>query len=180
MDAANDDYHLRFDLPCIDAGDPTTFDDDGSIADVGAFPFDPLYDRIGTTSCTSNANSTGQDAILTTYGSLIVSDNLVLFQVSQLPANKFGYMLMSATPDFVPLFGGGQGNLCLGASQIRFNQFALNTGPTGSVGFQPDLTNLPQGVTIQPGEDWFFQFWYRDNNPQLTNNTSSANRLLFQ
>lgn len=147
---------------------------------MGAFPFDPFYDRIGTTSCTSNASSSGQDANLTTYGSLIVADNLVLFQVTQLPPNKFGYMLMSATPDFVPLFGGGPGNLCLGSPQIRFNPFVLNTGPGGVVGFQPDLTNLPQSTTILPGEDWFFQLWYRDNNPQLTNNTSSANHLLFQ
>jgi len=34
------DFHLRLASPCIDAGDPIyTFDDDGSISDMGVYPF---------------------------------------------------------------------------------------------------------------------------------------------
>jgi nitrous oxidase accessory protein NosD len=37
------DLHLLPGSPCIDAGDPTTFDPDGSVADLGAFPAADLY-----------------------------------------------------------------------------------------------------------------------------------------
>ena len=38
-DATNLDYRLRGDSPCIDAGDPSApFDDDGTVADLGALP----------------------------------------------------------------------------------------------------------------------------------------------
>ncbi|MCK5051572.1 MAG: T9SS type A sorting domain-containing protein [Candidatus Cloacimonetes bacterium] len=43
VDAANGDYHLTENSPCIDAGDPTSpLDPDGTIADMGAFYFDQL------------------------------------------------------------------------------------------------------------------------------------------
>ncbi len=41
VDAGSGDYHLQFESPCIDAGDPTLgFDPDGSIADMGAWFYD--------------------------------------------------------------------------------------------------------------------------------------------
>ncbi|GEM_PF-706225 len=41
VNASAGDYHLRGTSPCIDSGDPTsTFDNDGSIADMGAYYFD--------------------------------------------------------------------------------------------------------------------------------------------
>jgi len=43
--AAGVDAHLRSGSPCIDAGDPTRFDADGSRSDVGAYPFATLYTR---------------------------------------------------------------------------------------------------------------------------------------
>ncbi len=38
MDPANGDYRLRFTSPCLDAGNPTISDPDGSRSDMGAFP----------------------------------------------------------------------------------------------------------------------------------------------
>ena len=41
LDAANGDYHLTENSPCIDAGDPNSpFDPDGTISDMGAFYYD--------------------------------------------------------------------------------------------------------------------------------------------
>jgi parallel beta-helix repeat protein len=37
VDAENNDFHLRYDSPCIDAGIVSVLDPDGSISDVGAF-----------------------------------------------------------------------------------------------------------------------------------------------
>ncbi|MEM7305828.1 MAG: right-handed parallel beta-helix repeat-containing protein [Planctomycetota bacterium] len=45
VNAQGGDYHLTAPSPCIDAGDPTLLDPDGSVADVGAFPFAVLYGR---------------------------------------------------------------------------------------------------------------------------------------
>ena len=41
VDPEAEDYHLLEDSPCIDAGDPTTLDLDGTVADIGRFAFDP-------------------------------------------------------------------------------------------------------------------------------------------
>lgn len=39
------DYYLQPDSPCIDAGDPDyTPDPDGSVTDLGAYPFSPFYE----------------------------------------------------------------------------------------------------------------------------------------
>lgn len=43
------DYHLEPGSPCIDKGDPSTFDPDGTIADIGAFPQADLYVDRNTT-----------------------------------------------------------------------------------------------------------------------------------
>ena len=79
----------------------------------------------------------------------------------------------------VPLFGGGQGNLCLSGPIIRFDKFVLNSGSGGAVTFSPDLTNLPQGTVISPGETWNFQHWTRDVNPTQTSNTSNGLEIQF-
>jgi hypothetical protein len=42
-DEAAHDYYLLPGSPCIDAGDPTVLDPDGSVADMGAHPFDPAH-----------------------------------------------------------------------------------------------------------------------------------------
>ena len=157
------------------AGDPW-----GSVVSAGGDQGNPgshlsvACSGIGTNYCDSNPNSTGSVALLAASGSAVVADNALTLQVDLLPQSKFGYMLLSDTQGFVGLFGGSQGNLCLGGSMVRFSKNVLNSGAAGSVSFSPDLTALPQGTVIAPGTQWNFQFWYRDSNPGATSNTSNG------
>jgi hypothetical protein len=157
----------------------------GSVVSAGADQGNPgsyltvACSGIGTSYCDSNSNSTGSVALLTASGSAVVADNALTLQVNALPPSKFGYMLMSNTQGFVGLFGGSQGNLCLGGSIVRFSKNVLNSGTAGSISFSPDLTALPQGTVIAPGSQWNFQFWFRDNNPGATSNTSNGLAVNF-
>ena len=55
-----DDYHLTVDSPCIDTGDPTyPLDPDGTIADMGAYPFYQEFEIVVTDL--SYANLMGED-----------------------------------------------------------------------------------------------------------------------
>lgn len=49
------DYRLRPSSPCIDAGDPSRLDEDGSRLDLGAFPFDPRRGSVGRKSSVAGA-----------------------------------------------------------------------------------------------------------------------------
>ncbi len=135
---------------------------------------------VGSSSCAPNANSTGSGAIFCANGSTVVADNDLNFSVDDLPTNQFGYFLMSRGTTFVPGFGGSQGILCVGSPFYRFNAFVLNSGSAGMFHFSPDVNNLPQAQVFLPGESWFFQAWYRDNNPGTTSNTTNAMALSFQ
>jgi hypothetical protein len=132
---------------------------------------------IGDIYCMSNPNSTFQLAELAAEGSLDVSDNDVNFEVTLLPANQFGYFLLSDSQSNVPNFGGSSGVLCLGSPLVRFAGNVLNSGATGEVMFSPDLTNLPGGIVINPGETWNWQMWYRDG---ATSNTTGGMEITFQ
>ena len=59
VDPANDVYLLSENSPCIDAGDPDSEpDEDGSVADMGVFPFDAVFQR-------GDANGNGDVSALT-------------------------------------------------------------------------------------------------------------------
>jgi hypothetical protein len=132
-----------------------------------------------TDYCASNANSTGQVASFSASGSTRIQDNAMLFDVVNLPTNKFGYFLMSNTQASVPNFGGSQGVLCLGSPLVRFAGNVLNSGAGGVMSFSPDMTSLPGSVEFDIGASWNFQLWYRDNNPGSTSNTSNGLQVVF-
>jgi len=134
---------------------------------------------LGTNYCVATVNSSGNAASMHAIGSTVILDNDVLLVGTDLPANQFGYFLMSAAQDFVPNFAGSQGNLCLGPPIARFNHppagKVLFSGDEGVMAFAPDLTNLPQGIVFHPGETWNFQVWFRDVvGSTFTSNTSDG------
>lgn len=134
----------------------------------------------GQLACPATANSTSYVAVLGASGSLTISDNDLHLYVGNVPANQFGYMLMSQSAGNVPMFGGSQGTLCLGPPFVRFSQNVLVADvDDGTVIFKPDLTSLPNSTTFQPGSSWVFQYWFRDANPSSTSNTSDAVVVTF-
>ncbi len=193
VDLVGRDLHLTATSPAIDAGssrsmplDSLDLDhaprrvDDPSALDTGKGPA-PIVDMgayeyaIGVSDpyCLAVANSTGVPSILAATGSLTISDNDVNLVVLGLPQGEPAMMLMAATTWHAPL---GNGLLCLGTPQVRFDGQILNSGPTGSVSLSPDLTNLPQGTVVQPGETWTFQLWHRDGS---SSNLSSSLSLTW-
>lgn len=135
---------------------------------------------LGDAYCTATVNSTGAPAVLAADGDPRVAQNDLDLLCSSLPPGKFGYFIMSQTQDFRPLVGGGQGNLCLGGAIVRFAQDVQQAASDGTASFSPDLSNIPGGVLIAPGERWSFQFWYRDSNPGATSNFSNGVEIGFQ
>ena len=113
-------------------------------------------------------------------GSAAIGENDLTFLAAPLPANQFGYLLMSDVQADIPGFGGGQGTLCLGGSILRLVDLTQSTGGGDFLLLKIDLDGLPQGEVVWPGETWNFQAWYRDSNPGPTSNTTSALALIFE
>ena len=181
------DYYLTASSPCIDAGDPTSPPDpDGTVTDLGHVPFDPWHCGppcvpVGRSYCTATANSTGGPASLTADGSASLNADLLRLRTVDVPENQFGYFLMSRTQDFVPLFGGSAGNLCLGSPIIRFSAHILFSGTLGEMNLWLDFEGLPQQTVFLPGETWNFQCWFRDLvGANFTSNTSDGLSITWQ
>ena len=126
------------------------------------------------TTCSANVNSTGAAAAIAGTGSPAASLQSLQLSASDLPQGQFGYFLMSNTQAFIPFFGNSEGNLCLGSPLVRFAGNVLNSGASGTVSFEPDFDDLPNGAFFEPGDTWYFQYWYRDQNPTNTSNTTEA------
>jgi hypothetical protein len=183
-----DDHHLMPDSPAIDAGDVNLeADGNGTLADLGALPFDPLHcgpgctGVIGTNSCVASINSTGEASTLTGLGSPLVNDNLLILHAAGLPVGVPGYFLASQGSDFLPGFGGSEGILCLGPPMIiRFNDQVRWSGSIGQITQRLSLDRFPQASMVLPGDTWYFQLWHRDfNNVNPTSNTTPALRVDF-
>lgn len=129
--------------------------------------------------CSGMPNSTGAGAAMGWVGSPSTSAADLGLQVTGLPTDVFGMLIMSGQTGFIPGFGGSQGDLCLGEPCFRFFDNVQNSGAMGEMTFFPDFGALPMGVTIAPADTWNFQVWYRDMNPGVTSNTSGAMAVTF-
>ena len=147
---------------------------------------DGVLDSCATSNyCSTNPNSSGLVAVIGASGSPVVTENTFTLEAWALPVNEFGYFLASESVAFVPNFGGSDGNLCVGAPQYRFNNPSdggqvLNSGATGTMSFTLNLDGLPQGISFDPGETWYFQLWFRDFTTGPTSNTTDGIEVLFR
>jgi hypothetical protein len=125
-------------------------------------------------------NSSGNGGVITAEGSTLIANNDVTLTASQLPTGQFGYFLAGQTTGFFNP-PGSQGIICLSGIIGRYNQAPnIIQGPTGSL--QLDLGAIPVSppVPVVVGDTWYFQCWFRDNNPGLTSNFTDGVEILFQ
>lgn len=135
---------------------------------------------------TTVPNSTGNGALALAFGSPIIGGAGFSLHAYRMPANSFGYFLISADlllpPAMIP--PGSQGRICLGPGYIgRFNRpgEVLGTGASGAFHLDVDTLDVPlnpAGPLAQGA--YHFQAWYRDANPTSTSNFSSPIRIVFQ
>lgn len=145
--------------------------------------------NIGQAYCAVNANSTGVPAAISAAGSESVAENAVVLRMESLPANNFGYFLVSQGQGFVANPGGSQGNLCIGGAPIgRYigPGQVQNSGSQGVITLAIDLSDTPQpggAVAIGAGETWNFQGYYRDFDPAaggIVTNWTEGLEIQFQ
>lgn len=130
-------------------------------------------------------NSTGASARMQVAGCSNVADNALLLTVHYLPLASMGYFLNSPDAPLTISVPGSMGDLCIASFSIgRHSGTPLDSGTTGAVQLAIDLTNLPQpggAVAVLGGEQWSFQYWYRDLGPSgATSNFSNARRVQFR
>ncbi|MCP3916273.1 MAG: hypothetical protein GY711_12020 [bacterium] len=113
-------------------------------------------------------NSTGIPASIAATGSRYVVDQDITLIAEDLPPNEFGYFIVGSNQgQFQP--PGSMGVICLtcgfqGCSGIgRYNRPGeIIQGPVGSLVIDLGALPLSPSVSVQPGETWNFQCWYRD------------------
>ena len=137
---------------------------------------------IGTAYCQANPNSTGATAAIAAVGSPVVSLNDVTLRTSDMPANTFGYYLVSSVQGLVINPGGSSGNLCLGGSIGRYAGpgQVQNSGSAGEISLAIDLTRLPTPtgfVGVMSGDTYNFTTWFRDAGPMGATTSNFSNGL---
>jgi hypothetical protein len=122
---------------------------------------------VGTEYCIAVANSTGEPARLFGTGSTSLLANDLVLNVTDLPANSFGYFARGTATANTPLAAGGMGTLCIGGTVARgVGGAVVNSGAEGSVSLLANLPALPTSaggtVSATVGQTIWLQYWYRD------------------
>lgn len=134
----------------------------------------------GTAYCTAATNTTGGAAALVPSGTASLTEADLVLDASGMPANQFSLFILADAPDFVPGFGGSQGNLCIGGNLYRINQSLQSSGAAGAASLAVPFGQLPPGASIDAGETWYFQTWFRDDlGGFATSNTTNGVEVTF-
>ncbi|MEM8709996.1 MAG: hypothetical protein AAGG01_03520, partial [Planctomycetota bacterium] len=111
-------------------------------------------------------NSADLRATMSMTGSKLLSANDLVLQATEMPANRFGYFIVSDVRGFVVTPGSSAGNLCLAGGIGRYAGQIMNTGPSGSASLAVEAAAIPTptgSVAAQIGQSWNWQFWFRDS-----------------
>jgi hypothetical protein len=140
---------------------------------------------VGTSYCVAASNSTGGRAAIEALGSTSATANQLRLTTTSLPANAFGFYLVSRTQGLVVGAGGSFGRLCLGGTIGRYQRpgEVMGSGPAGEFSLDLDLTDTPQplgSVSVLPGDTWFWTTWFRDQEGGVAvSNFSNGLEVLF-
>lgn len=138
---------------------------------------------IGESYCGATPNSSGSAATLRVVGSNEAAQNFVRLEATGLPSRTIAVFMVSPSAGSTPNFAGGQGQLCLGSSQgLYVGPGQIQSTSIGRVALDVDLTRTPVAggfFTVQGGQTWRFQGWYRDANPGVTSNLTDAVAVSF-
>jgi hypothetical protein len=166
VDASSGDLRLLAGSPCIDAGDPSSaFDPDGSRADMGAFPFHPVYGAPPQTGCQGKVNSLGCEPYMGHNGSPpSVSGGLFEVYGRNESTYSYGLLIWSVQPMSVPFEGG---TLCVGSPLQRTpvqssGSWIPGAECSGCYSF-PWTSEYLASWGLDAGTDIYCQFWGRDS-----------------
>ncbi len=171
--AEHADFRLLPGSPCIDAGDPTQTDENGSRLDVGALPFDPTFCGTPERYCEAKENSAGCVPAIGWRGTPAIagSDEFHILAMNVL-RQEFGILIWTtAGPAATPFLGG---TLCV-APPLHRSDLLQSSGGAGTCDGVIDFhfsQALMEANGLDPGDRLYFQFWYRD--PQHADGTGTG------
>ena len=134
-----------------------------------------------TSYCTAVANSTGLAGVLSVTGSTRIQDDNLTVTASQLPPGQFAFFIVAHNQGFVVGPGGSQGNICLSGALGRYNGQVGQVDSFGTFTRTLSISSVPVNppISVQIGETWNFQAWYRDQNPGTVSNFTQGLAVTF-
>ena len=175
------DFYLRPDSPCIDAGNPASPNDpNGSVADMGAIPFDFSHYVPPSTYCTAKINSQGCTPSISHSGPPSLGGGGFTVRASNVLNQKPGILFWGSMALGTPFQGGF---LCTGAPVIRTvaqSSAGSATGVdcSGSYAFVwSHAYAAAHGLTI--GQRIGAQFWSRDQAASFGTGLTDALDITF-
>ena len=133
----------------------------------------------GVSYCSGPVNSTGNVGELTLTGSVEAADGLVTARATGLPAGQIGLLLAAKNSGFIDSPGGSLGDLCIGGPFARVGVAIADSNGKLALNVDTSAVAMNPSVPILPGEQWFFQLWYRDHHMGSTSNLSNGVRVDF-
>jgi len=132
-------------------------------------------------SGTGCVNVTGVGGRLRSTGSGSVALDDLRLEATQLPTQTFGILFMGSAT--VPATTMGGGLRCAGGALFRYGAHSTGAGGAHTEGPGIVLGTHAFGApgTIDAGETWVFQYWYRSNSGACaTSNVTNALAVTFQ
>jgi hypothetical protein len=140
----------------INDGSPHFTDIDGGFRQQG-FPGLTTTCQTPSNYCQTSPNSVGSGATMSFAGQNFVAQNNFDLYAYGLPPNKLGVFFYGQNQANVPY---GNGRRCVGNPFFRLPSQVSND--FGDLFYHLDLTTLPSGGQILPGQTWNFAAYYRD------------------
>lgn len=137
-------------------------------------------------ACAATPNSSGLRATLAPAGSPLLADDQFGLQAAGLPPGRVGFALVASEGGSTLAWGGAPARLCLAGSIARLvgpGQVVVSDAAGAAGASYLPSSGLPLGTPVQPGTSLWFQWWFRDTDPQTgaqVSGTSDSALVLFR